>query len=373
MAGTRIATATLVLLAAALTTVAAGPPPTAPAASPAPYAPSMTMADRIRQSPLNQAMTEDVLALPHTDTGGMLPAPRLVPSGSMAARYPDIDRLVWAVVPKTDKRAEYLKVRDEFLKDGNDQALIAWCLRERLPACAEFEMRRVLRRIWNFRNPEYQTYRRQWITLAAKRQIPYTFPLPLEGEWAVLPDKMGHHAIKHGAAFAFDLVIQAGGRLHGGNGRRLEDYHCWGRPILAQADGVVLQAEDAHSDLPPGRSGAFDKSNYVGVYYGGGVGGFYGHIRQGSLRVKVGDRVTTGQPLASVGNSGASGMPHLHFTMTDMSSFSVRGRFCYQVQRAGRWVPVRGEDLREGTVVRPWSPPPAGVPADAAEAREPAR
>jgi len=124
---------------------------------------------------------------------------------------------------------------------------------------------------------------------------------------------------------------------------------------------VVLQAEDGNPDLPPGRSGGFDKSNYVTVYYGAGVGGFYGHIRQGSLRVKVGDPVTTGQPLAAAGNSGASGMPHLHFTMVDQSSFSVRGRFTYLVQRAGRWTPVVGEDLREGTVVRSWSPPPAGV------------
>ena len=36
------------------------------------------------------------------------------------------------------------------------------------------------------------------------------------------------------------------------------------------------------------------------------------HLRVGSIRVKTGDRVWTGQPLARVGNSGFSQEPHLH-------------------------------------------------------------
>jgi murein DD-endopeptidase MepM/ murein hydrolase activator NlpD len=36
------------------------------------------------------------------------------------------------------------------------------------------------------------------------------------------------------------------------------------------------------------------------------------HLMQGSVLVKIGDRVTAGQTLARVGNSGNTSEPHLH-------------------------------------------------------------
>ena len=36
------------------------------------------------------------------------------------------------------------------------------------------------------------------------------------------------------------------------------------------------------------------------------------HLKQGSARVAVGQRVKRGQPIAQVGNSGSSSEPHLH-------------------------------------------------------------
>jgi murein DD-endopeptidase MepM/ murein hydrolase activator NlpD len=37
-----------------------------------------------------------------------------------------------------------------------------------------------------------------------------------------------------------------------------------------------------------------------------------GHLRQGSVTVNVGGRVTEGQPIARVGKSGHTSHPHLH-------------------------------------------------------------
>jgi murein DD-endopeptidase MepM/ murein hydrolase activator NlpD len=179
------------------------------------------------------------------------------------------------------------------------------------------------------------------------------------GEWFVVPDRTGHHRIKHGAAFAHDLVIRKRGRSYSGTGKRLEDHYAWSQPIVAQADGIVLTAADQSPDMPIGQSGGFNNANYVAVYYGAGIQGFYGHIQQKSLKVKVGQRVKKGQTLALVGNSGASGLPHLHFTMTDMSSFSVKGRFTYELRRGTKWLQVNAKDLPPNQIIRSWDPPAA--------------
>jgi hypothetical protein len=44
---------------------------------------------------------------------------------------------------------------------------------------------------------------------------------------------------------------------------------------------------------------------------------FYAHMRPGSLKVKVGDKVVTGQVLGVLGNSGNTDAPHLHFHVMD--------------------------------------------------------
>jgi len=315
-----------------------------------------TMDERIRSSSLNRVLKKDSIVFPHTEAGRTLPGPVIVSAGSPPVKYPDVDRIVWTVCPKNEKHLEYLAKRETFLKNGENLKLINWCTKNDLPVAAEFELRSVLHWIWDFKRPEYQKFRKMWIKYADKRQIEYSFTLPVDGEWFVLPDKTGHHRIKKGAAYAFDLVIKKAGKPYRGRGQSLEDHFSWGRPILAQSDGIVIEAEDTNPDAKVGQSGGFDNANYIGVYYGGGISGWYAHIQQSSLKVKVGQKVDRGEILALVGNSGASGMPHLHFTMADMSSFSVRGRFSFQSKKYTKWINIDRDDLIENTYVRNRNP-----------------
>lgn len=73
-----------------------------------------------------------------------------------------------------------------------------------------------------------------------------------------------------------------------------------GSPIYAAADGVVTQAER----VP-------DYGNIVRVDHGFGLDTRYAHVS--AFLVKVGDRVTKGQPIAEVGSTGRSTGAHLHF------------------------------------------------------------
>jgi hypothetical protein len=90
-----------------------------------------------------------------------------------------------------------------------------------------------------------------------------------------------------------------------------------GVPVVAAAPGVVRAARDQMPDT--GKTGyeaakETDRAlgNAVVVDHGGGWTTFYGHLRQGSVKVRPGDRVEKGQKLGDVGLSGNTEFPHLH-------------------------------------------------------------
>ncbi len=73
-----------------------------------------------------------------------------------------------------------------------------------------------------------------------------------------------------------------------------------GTPVLAPADGFVIST-GFHSGL----------GNEIVIDHGYGIVTSYGHLND--IKVKVGDRVIRGQTIATVGNSGRSTGPHLHY------------------------------------------------------------
>ena len=63
--------------------------------------------------------------------------------------------------------------------------------------------------------------------------------------------------------------------------------------------------------------------NHIVQDIGGGVYAFYAHLQKGSLLVKPGDKVTKGQVIAKLGNTGNSDASHMHFHL--MNGPSVLG------------------------------------------------
>ena len=53
--------------------------------------------------------------------------------------------------------------------------------------------------------------------------------------------------------------------------------------------------------------------NHIVQDIGDGNYAFYAHLKTGSVKVKPGDQLTTGQVIATLGNTGNSDAPHLHF------------------------------------------------------------
>jgi hypothetical protein len=140
---------------------------------------------------------------------------------------------------------------------------------------------------------------------------------------AVLPVNGARHLAQR---FAIDWIqLDPQGRLATGDPSRNESYPQFGADAIAVADAVVVLVQDG---LPEGKPGAFPASvsattadgNSVVLDLGGGHYALYAHLQPGSIRVKKGDRVTRGQVLGLVGNTGNSDAPHLHFHVMDSPS-----------------------------------------------------
>lgn len=91
-----------------------------------------------------------------------------------------------------------------------------------------------------------------------------------------------------------------------------------GIAVLAAAPGIVDVVRDGLPDVHfklLGRAVVNDKGlgNVVRIDHGAGWQTIYAHMRRGSLLVKKGQRVKTGQPLGLIGLSGLTEFPHVHF------------------------------------------------------------
>ena len=91
--------------------------------------------------------------------------------------------------------------------------------------------------------------------------------------------------------------------------------------VVAAADGIVRAVRDGEDDhlmrteADRAAVAKVECGNGVLIRHGGGWETQYCHLRQGSVVVKPGDRVTKGQRLGDVGYSGMAAFPHVHLTV----------------------------------------------------------
>lgn len=122
--------------------------------------------------------------------------------------------------------------------------------------------------------------------------------------------------------FAIDYfqldTLDANGRIFHGDKTDPQNYPYFGADIHAVADGPVVSVLDGLPEQVPGRTPTgLTLQQYGGNHIvqdiGGGNYAFYAHLQTGSVAVRPGDRLRTGQVIAKLGNSGNSDAPHLHF------------------------------------------------------------
>ena len=117
-----------------------------------------------------------------------------------------------------------------------------------------------------------------------------------------------------GTGYGIDVVkidrwgLRASGFMPSGPSQ----YHIFGASVVAPCDGDIVLAVDGNVDLPiPQHDATSMAGNHV-ILRCAKADIILAHFRNGSVQVKIGARLATGDPIAEVGNSGVSDEPHLH-------------------------------------------------------------
>lgn len=181
--------------------------------------------------------------------------------------------------------------------------------------------------------------------------------LPLRGIWTVTQGPGGeftHNTLLGAEAWDF-MLLEEDGRGADWPADEVEHFHGWGCPVLAPADGTVVAVEATLPDNPVHAANTRDPwGNWVLIAHDEGTCSLLAHLRAGSITATTGQRVTRGQELAQVGNSGRSPEPHLHLQLNEgpwLASPSLPARF-------GSWVEL---PLGESPIFHPMGRPQRGM------------
>ncbi len=193
--------------------------------------------------------------------------------------------------------------------------------------------------------------------------------LPFNGEWFVYQG--GRTSFQNAnfnnddQRFALDFALLKNGLPFKGDGADNSDYYCFGQPILAAADGLVVEVQDGYQDNTPGRPVSDSpRGNMILIAHGNSEFSLLTNLKQNSIKFKKGDKVKQGEAVAECGNSGPSPAPHVHYQLQNSAGIplpsSLPAQFVDYIAD-GKPVDV-GEPVR-GQMVR--NAPASAAPAPA--------
>lgn len=176
--------------------------------------------------------------------------------------------------------------------------------------------------------------------------------------------------------FAVDwMKIGDNGKFFEGDPSDVTNWHNYGEPVFAVANGTVVEVLDELDDQPPGTlpdrtTITIDTvdGNHVILDIGDGVYVFYAHLKRNSVTVEKGDSVRMGDMIGELGNSGNTSAPHLHIHFMDRPSALAADGIAYRYlnfERTGQMDPDQWasstDDLDEQWNILPSPGSPDGL------------
>jgi len=136
---------------------------------------------------------------------------------------------------------------------------------------------------------------------------------PCFGNWQIYQGFDGPHTHREAWRHALDFYSVEDGRSFREQGAHLEDYYCFGLPVLAPVHGTVVRVRSDLDDNLPGEMDPHNNwGNFVLIRLYNGLHAMVAHLRKRSVKVKEGELVTPDTVLGACGNSGRSPQPHIH-------------------------------------------------------------
>lgn len=149
------------------------------------------------------------------------------------------------------------------------------------------------------------------------KESPIPIHLPFHGEWTVTQGHNGEYTHKDSWRHAWDFEIKNDeGKTFKDSGDFVEDYYCYGKNIIAPAEGVIEEIVDDIPDNIVGEKNLeHNWGNTIVIKHSEYLYSKLSHLKPNSIEVKVGQKVKKDELLAKCGNSGNSPYPHLHFQL----------------------------------------------------------
>ncbi|MCL2169247.1 MAG: M23 family metallopeptidase [Defluviitaleaceae bacterium] len=157
-----------------------------------------------------------------------------------------------------------------------------------------------------------------------------SYILPFNGKWTVFNGGVDDGLLHGGSVsqkYAYDFIIANNeGKSFEGSGRLVQDYFCYGKEVIAPADGTVVKvrkkSKDTFVDGVAAYCDCFDlRGNYIVIKHHDKEYSLIAHLAPNSIGVNVGDSVKQGEVIARCGNTGNTSEPHIHFQLQTGKSF----------------------------------------------------
>lgn len=176
---------------------------------------------------------------------------------------------------------------------------------------------------------EYRNKAMQIYLDSAGERPKISLNFPVKGAWIITSGPFEKLLDTHNGfnGYNIDLVKinKKGNRLKKGNGTLNDDYYSYDRNVYSVLSGTVDLVFDRVNDNKVGDLN-YCTTNLVQIEHiinGKRYYSQYVHLKKDSVKINKGDKISSGQFIGKVGNSGLSYAPHLHFGFFDEKKVSL--------------------------------------------------